>query len=261
MCARLYCAGPAAVVCSSWRKLSISLSPTWILLSTSRSRSREIRISLRMSSRNFWNDTPCRSSAARKSASDSLFCSAIVCTVRSICRSSARTPVSRAYWTCTRSVIMRSSTCRSSTSARRERRALALELALDHPYALGEIALGDDLLVDDGNDAIDELRARAARGRHRRSARLDAPGGRGWMPGEAPPGSPEPGARNCAAAVPAATARRIRTTSRISIVTAISARRAGPDRRDARRRARRHRRPAELAGDERRSVVDWLMSE
>src|SRR5512134_1069258 len=248
MCAMLNWACPEVVPCISWRKLSISLSATWILLSTSRSRSREIRISLRMSSRNLWNDTPCFSSVARNSGSERRFCSAIICTVRSTCTSSARTPVSRAYCTCTRSLIMRSRTCRSSTSGggncvpwrlswvstslTRSARSRWVMTSLLTTATMRSTSCGPRC-ADDGPGP----------GR--------ASGARGWMPGEPPPGCPEPGMRNCAAALPAIASSRIsRTRCILSVVRAIGAGRPRADRCHARPRAHGYRRAAEVAAVE-----------
>src|SRR5207253_1783870 len=116
MCDSWYSTRSAGAAFISSRNRATSVSLTWILSSTSRSRSRVRRICSRRSSRHSSNDTPSASSARRNSASAILLPSATRCTARSSCSSSTRMPVSRAICSCAFSRIRRSSIWRSSTS-------------------------------------------------------------------------------------------------------------------------------------------------
>src|SRR5690606_4477941 len=96
-------------------KLSISASVTTTRLSTSRSRRRVSRISVRISSRKRFQATPSVSSVVRSCSTDSLLLPAMRSIARSSVASSTRSEVSCASWTCARSTIRRSSNWRSST--------------------------------------------------------------------------------------------------------------------------------------------------
>ena len=117
MCESWYSTSPPACesrVASRW---STSASLTLTRPSTSRSRRRCTVISLRMSLRYFDHGMPSRSTALRKSSPESLLSSAMRVSARSTCVSSTRMPVSFAYCRSTRSVMRRSSSCFSRTSA------------------------------------------------------------------------------------------------------------------------------------------------
>ena len=101
---------------SPLRKLSISPSEMTILLSTSRSRTREMVISSRISSRKRVKGIPSRCKASRNWDSDIWLLAAIRCSACSSWASSTRRPISLACCSCTLSMIRRSSICCSSTS-------------------------------------------------------------------------------------------------------------------------------------------------
>ena len=110
-----------------------------------------------------------------------LLLSAMRCTARSSCSSSTRSPVSAASCSCALVEDQALEHLALEQRALGQGDALAPQLALGEGDALGELARGDDLLVDHRDDAVDERGA--LRGRGRRGAgeheREEARGQRG----------------------------------------------------------------------------------